>query len=298
MQLLKFFREKEPVEIIEDALAKKGIDELYAGFTGGKDSVVVSHFLHDNFPSACKGCIFAKTGIGLKETEDFVKDYCTKMGWNLIIVEPKPEESYRAIVKKYGFPSMSVHSTIMRKLKMIPIRRKMYELEDIGITPALISGVRKRESKRRFINAKKEIHKDHIWYVSPMIHKSDSWMYAYFTQYKLERSPVYQKLHISGDCLCGCFSDKSEAKLLEMFYPELAAIISELEEEIKDDPNIPHEYKTWGNQHGIMEVVKQDTLDSYAEEASCYECSTDRRGNSDEFLKELDTIDDRLNKLK
>lgn len=290
--LLLQFRDKTPDEILSNAIGK-GINDFIVGLTGGKDSVVVADFLFENYPSLAKGCVYADTGVGLQETKDFVKDYCNERGWKLEIRKPKLGNDYESIVKEYGFPSYSIHDIIMRKLKIIPIREYLASRTTKTITSCLVSGVRKKESQRRFIRSKKPIHKDHIWFVSPMIDKSNVWMYNYFTEHKLKKSPVYQTLHISGDCLCGCFSDKSEAKVLDVYYPKLAEFLRKLEQEIKFNSAIPEDKRTWGNQHSLGSVKNQTILSEF-----CYECSQDRIGNSNEMLADIEKLDKELREIK
>lgn len=292
LKLLQFFKEKTPEQVIDEALSK-GITDFWVGLTGGKDSIVVAHWIAENYPTLFKGCIVSKTGVGTNVTMQFITEYCKEMGWHLQIVEPKEGDDFPSIVDKDGFPHFGVHNILMRKLKIIPIREFLYSQTTESKIPCLVSGVRKKESKRRFIGAKKAVHKDHIWFVSPMINKSDSWMYAYLTEHKLKKSPVYETLHISGDCLCGCFSDKSEAKLIDLYYPELAELFQKLEARIRNNKNIPNAHKTWGNQNSITDVKNQSTLNEF-----CYECSQDRHGNSNQILKELDEIDAKLYNTK
>jgi 3'-phosphoadenosine 5'-phosphosulfate sulfotransferase (PAPS reductase)/FAD synthetase len=265
---------RTPAEIVRKGVDYHNIDSLYVGLSGGKDSSVVAHFAAENFPELFKGCIFCDTGIAVKEAKEFVISYCKEMG--------------------YGFPGPNVHTTIMRHLKYIPMRELIRSRIELGERPAILSGVRKQESVRRGINASDEVYRDgKMIFISPMLYKSDSWMYAYYTEHKLKRSPVYDTLHISGDCLCGCFSKPGEAKLLDIFHKPTAKQIHELEEWMRENFDGPNHLKTWGKQAGMTHAGDQDTIDKFL----CNDCYFDRKDDSKQTLDELDEIDAKLRAL-
>jgi len=292
--MLSHLPPREPKEIVREALRKQCIDALYVGFSGGKDSSVVAHFAATNFPELFKGCIFCDTGIKAKEALEFVESYCKEMDWPLFIV--RPDRSFEQIVDENGFPGPDVHTFIMRYLKYIPMRKFITACYAEGEKPAILSGVRKAESVRRGINARDEVYKDgKMIFISPVIYKSDSWMYAYYTEHKLKRSGVYNTLHISGDCLCGCFSKPGEAKLLEIFHPDVARQISGLEKKIArgDCKKEALKHPTWGKQAGMVHAEEQDQIDKFL----CNDCYFDRKDDSEEFLKEMDAIEKKLEQI-
>src|SRR6185503_999076 len=118
----------------------------YVGlYSGGKDSVVACHVMANKVKLT--DVLYAKTGVGLKENVEFVEQYCKKMGWNLIVCEPKEGEHYEDYVRKFGFPHQPMHSSIMGFLKYHPWRKWYKEHKDENIV--LVSGRRVTESKRR-----------------------------------------------------------------------------------------------------------------------------------------------------
>ena len=112
---------KLPEQILQEAIDIHGRDSFYVGFSGGKDSVVATHFTEKYFPDYFKGVIYCDTGIKTSETFNFVKDYCQEQGWKLHIVTPK--RSYEEIVLHGGFPQAGMHNIVMRYLKYAPMRR-------------------------------------------------------------------------------------------------------------------------------------------------------------------------------
>jgi len=75
----------------------------------------------------------------------------------------------------------------------------------------------------------------------------------------LEICPVYQTLHISGDCLCGSFAEKGEAELVTTFHPEVAKQIQSLENKYRG---------TWGNGSSIRGALQQSKIADFV----CSEC--------------------------
>lgn len=277
---------KSPFGIIHDAVNIHDVDSLYVGFSGGKDSAVVAHHASMNFPKIFKGCIFCDTGISVKEAKSFVIDYCREMGWKLFVVHPK--RTFETIVKEDGFPGPTVHTFIMRYLKYIPMRGFIQKARESGQRPAVLSGVRQQESVRRGINATSEVYKDgKLIFISPMLYKSDTWMYKYYMEQGLKRSPVYDTLHISGDCLCGCFSKPGEAKLVELFHPDTAKQIQALEKWRKSRGL---KRSTWGKQAGMLHAGEQEEITKFL----CNDCIMTEDDDSKEFLEELDKVEAKL----
>jgi hypothetical protein len=199
------------------------------------------------------------------------------------------------------------------------MRKLIYKFYEMGRKPAIMSGVRKAESVRRGINASEEIYADgKMIFISPVLYKSDSWMYQYYISHGLKRSPVYDTLHISGDCLCGCYSKPGEAKLIQIFHKKAARFIQHLEDKVKKirGPDGSTLFSTWGKQAGMTHAEEQQTLDSFidwqlhklkemeVEEVNsdvasiiCNECIVTQPDNSDDIENEIADLDAKLKRL-
>jgi len=243
--------------ILQEAEQKFGIKKFYACVSGGKDSVTSADVV-DKL-GKLSGVIFIDTTIGIQETKDFVIDLCKKRDWELIIL--KPEMTYEEFVNKYGFPTARFHHVVMGRLKYIPLRKFIIEhkQEKIGI----ISGVRKFESKRRGRTAKPILKDGSMIFVAPIFYLKTEEVWSYIKENNLEVSPVYKTLHLSGDCMCGAFSEMGEAELISLFYPEIAKRIEELE--IK---YCKIKYCKWGNQSSMSGAIKQKRMDNFI----CADC--------------------------
>ena len=307
---LQYKQELEPNEIIDQALSQ-GITDFYVGYSGGKDSGIVLDIIAKNYPDNFRGVVFADTGIGTEATMDFVKSYCNEKKYSLFIISQndmirkkdtklgkkggKFNFSYTDIVLEHGFPKHGVHTTIMRKLKYMPMRYFILSRIEKGENPAVISGIRKFESQRRSKWATESIHKDgKMCFISPILYKQDDWVYRYFLENNIKRSPVYETLHISGDCLCGCFAKKDELKLLEMFHPDVFKKIKDLENEIKiKGTKEAKKYSTWGNGGNTKDIESQTTMESFV----CSDCILDRSSTDEDtkrFNNEFNEIEKKL----
>jgi len=222
-------------------------------FSGGKDSLVACHYLW--FQGKLNEVLYCKTGIGLKENFDYVVETCDKFGWKLNIVEPKDNESYEDFIRKFGFPHQGMHSAIMGYLKWHPLR-KFARGKDI----IYVSGRRRRESRRRMGKVKGELETtENITFYSPLLEWTDKMVWDYIKNNSLERCPVYDTLHMSGDCLCGAFSELGESELIATFHGYMAEHIKSLEIDYGGQ---------WGNNSSMIGALKQDKIDSFV----CNEC--------------------------
>jgi len=282
-------------DTIEHAINDYGRQEFYGLFSGGKDSVTACHWFANNYPELFKGILFIDTTVGLKETKEFVINYCKEQNWPLFIRKP-PRMDYETWVKKYGFPTMRIHTIVMRRLKYEAMRGFIREDIRIDKAPCLISGVRKKESQRRMKNVLGSVTKDgRLHFVAPLIDMSTEEVLDYVESNGLAISPVYSTLHLSGDCLCGCYAKKEELGLLKMFYPYMAEKLEKLEREVKESGVIPEEYCNWGNNTGFASHKQ-----SIQEAMGCDSCANDlevKTQDNKRFDDELSDIDKKLEQI-
>jgi len=303
-----------PNEIIDQAI-NEGYTDFYVAYSGGKDSGIVLDFISKEYPHNFKGVIFVDTGISTNMTLDFVKNYCKEHNYKLNLLHPydvkrKKESKYghpgdpftfENLVLNFGFPKASGHNVTMAWLKYYPMRKFIHQKIKDNENPAIISGVRKKESKRR---SKRKAYSNHInhdsymTFICPLFYKSNNWVSEYSIKNNIKRSGVYNTLHISGDCLCGCFAKKSELKLLEMFHPEVFAEIKRLEKLVKEKGSKEAQrFTTWANNNkSTSQIESQTTLES----AICSECFFDRdlqEKDNKRFDNEMDNIDQKLTRL-
>jgi len=308
--MLELKKELEPAEILNEAITK-GITSFYVAYSGGKDSGIILDIIAKEFSQYFKGVIFVDTGIATKATIKFVEDYCKERNYRLYhlyandikrqkdthvgkIGEPF---SFENLVLTYGFPKQALHTITMRWIKYYSMRNFISQRIKAGEKPALISGMRQNESQRR----KKSKYLEYIYqdgkmcFVSPIFFKSNNWVMKYFIENNIKRSPVYETLHISGDCLCGCFAKKDELKLLEMFHPDVFKEIKRLEKLIVEKGTLyAKKNKTWGGCNQTTNNIESQTnMDQFV----CNECFFDREYkevDTQRFEEEMKEIDKKL----
>jgi 3'-phosphoadenosine 5'-phosphosulfate sulfotransferase (PAPS reductase)/FAD synthetase len=195
----------------------------YALLSGGKDSVMLAHQLHE--ADMLAGVISIDTGINIPEWKNFIHDLCAQQGWNLEMI--RTPVAYEWLVRKWGFPGPGWHTRTMQWLKerAIDIFRQRHP------GALLASGARQGESQRRLGRVKEwnVFGKMVVW--NPLYLLTTAEIWAYVHEHKLPRSPCYPILGISGDCLCGAFAQPGERETLLESYPDVAARIIALEQE-------------------------------------------------------------------
>jgi len=296
-------KELQPNEILDQAISQD-ITDFYVAYSGGKDSGIVLDIIAKNYPDNFRGVVFVDTGIATDATINFVKDYCSKRAYPLYVLKPENVVrkngipfSYENLVMTYGFPSQRGHTVTMRYLKFFPIRQFIQQRIKDGEKACIISGVRKKESARRNNRYYTPLDKDgKVIFIKPLFYKSNDWVYRYFMENDIKRSPVYETLHISGDCLCGCFAKKSEAKIIQMFHPEVYDKILKLEAKFNKIKNHPYKnFNRWANSGNSMKDIKsQTTIESYL----CSDCILDRSTTDEDTKRFNDEFEDIEAKLE
>lgn len=81
-----------------DWIDKYGVDGVYLGFSGGKDSTVLRHLIHKIAPEVVS--VFVDTGLEYPEVRRFAKSFD-----NVTVLRPKMR--FDEVIKKYGYPLIS-----------------------------------------------------------------------------------------------------------------------------------------------------------------------------------------------
>ena len=71
--------------------------DVCVSFSGGKDSTVLAHLVHDFYPDV--PLVFANTGLEYPEIQGFAR----KMGAEFV----RPKMSFSEVISKYGYPIIS-----------------------------------------------------------------------------------------------------------------------------------------------------------------------------------------------
>jgi len=245
----------------------------YALFSGGHDSLVSTHKAMEQ--GNADTVVHIDTGIGIPETQEFVRETCDRHGWPLKVVSS--DHDYEQIVLDNQFPGPAVHIILYSKLKERALRKVARWHDE---KPALITGVRRSESEARFQNVEPE-QEAASWIWRANIHDfTQSDVDGYIDRHNLRRSPVKQKYHHSGECLCGAFGNRTEElTVLEAHYPETADRIKRLESKVQDRHGTDDPRSYWG--HGGMSSVDLRALLADNDETQmmlCASCEADANG--------------------
>lgn len=227
--------EEQSREMISQAVDEHHLSGVYSLFSGGHDSLVNTH-LASRHP-AFKGVIHIDTGTGIRETKRYVIETCYQFNWKLFIVQPHIR--FEAVIMIMGLPGRPAHKLVYSYLKNEPLRKLLKQFrKDTGGKRnwriGLASGVRKQESDTRMIDARfdgvyHEPKTTRVWI--PHISEFTSLDVAeYMSANDLPRNPVKDILHISGECLCGCFGSDGEKQEIEQWYPEAGERLKKYEQ--------------------------------------------------------------------
>jgi 3'-phosphoadenosine 5'-phosphosulfate sulfotransferase (PAPS reductase)/FAD synthetase len=221
---------QNPIEVLSAALAEHKPARIYAMFSGGKDSIVSTHFAMEH---GAHEVLHINTGIGIKQTREFVRETCKAFGWPLREEHP-PNSTYRDFVLKYGFPGPGSHRYAYSWLKERALRKVVREAKtNVKDRVMLVTGVRNLESARRMGFVKPIVREGAKLWVAPMYAYSELEMNAYRVLRQLPKSEVAENLGMSGECLCGAFASPGEFERIDKFYPETAQEIRILQDEAK-----------------------------------------------------------------
>lgn len=208
---------------------------VYGLFSGGHDSLTSTAIAasHPKFTAA----VHINTGIGIEETREFVRETCQEQGWPLI--ELHAEAKYEDLVlNRGGFPrGPKSHNSMYWYLKQKSLDRLIRETKTHHKDRiVLVTGIRVQESVRRMNAAiSVPIRRDgaSVW-VNPILQWSAADCLDLMEQRGLRRNPVVDLLHRSGECLCGALAGEGEIHEIDLWYPDAAKRIHDLEQKARD----------------------------------------------------------------
>ena len=196
-------------------------------YSGGNDSTTFIHMLRHRLTHAAH----VNTGIGVRETREFVRDTCRGMHLPLIEVTPSKGREYQDLVAKWGFPGPNGHGIMYNRLKdrgFGKIRAQFVE-NPREQRVVFAAGMRCFESARRMRNTTETSRTGSIQWCSPIAYWTNDHMSEYRETYDVPRNEVSDHLHMSGECLCGAYAKVGELGQLRFFYPEAAEEIDRVQ---------------------------------------------------------------------
>lgn len=219
------------IALIDQAVQEHRPVAVFALFSGGHDSLVNTHLTaqHPRFA----GVVHLNTGIGIEETREFVRETCQRFGWPLIERWP-PRVTYEQMCLDRGMPGgPKKHEIMYHRLKGESLDVLTAETKTKRSDRIILStGIRTQESTRRMRLHAVPTRRDgaKVW-VNPITDLSAFDVGAYIEEHGLRRNPVVDKVHRSGECLCGALARPEELDEIAFWFPDVAARIRALEQQ-------------------------------------------------------------------
>lgn len=233
-------------ERLRRAIEEYRPNRIFAGFSGGTDSLVATHLL--NRIRTDVGTIHINTGIGMKRTRKYVRDTADLEGWDLVEYKAKEQgydydEMVRGNTKGVpgGFPGPPMHTYYYRRLKERQLEQAHRDFKgERGGKIMMVTGIREDESQvRAGYKNQVKAHNGVVW-VSIIYDVSATEKQRYIDLHGLETNPVADVYGMSGECLCGAF-DEDGGRLTELQHcckkfgePETYQRIIDLQEEVRE----------------------------------------------------------------
>ena len=220
-----------PEEVIQKTIDEYRPERWFVGFSGGRDSIVATHWMMSNV----QGCevVHCNTGIGIEKTRSYVRETCADYGWPLHEIFAKEDcgMDYDEIVLESGFPGPSQHMRMYIQLKERCIEKLVRDNKTHRMGKIVIAtGIRHDESMIRAGYTGREVTQKgaQVW-VNPLY----SWNIEQFNEYRcannLPHNEVTDMLGFSGECLCGAYAAPGELARIRAVEPATADRIERLQ---------------------------------------------------------------------
>lgn len=242
--------------LMDDAVQKYDPIAIFAGFSGGNDSIVATHFACENYGATAIHC---NTMIGIEKSRNHARRTAEKFGWDFsekkamaygpparmkdgsawdpekLLPHKKwveGETAYEEFCYNFGMPGPGMHPRMYRILKertFDTFKREAKSGKPRSSNVMFVTGIRHDESARR-AGYQKAVHKigASVW-VSPFYWSTKIDFELYRQEFGLPRNPVTDVIGISGECLCGTFGSPQELDLLDAIEPETKAYVKGIE---------------------------------------------------------------------
>lgn len=205
--------------------------DIYDCFiSGGRDSALTCYiaFKFANVFNKKFRLIHIDTGIYIQDTRKYVEDYANWLNVELKVI--KSEYNYFEKVKEYGYPNVFRARWCWRFLKQEPLYQFRIEELKKKENSLWIIGIRKSESLfrldtyGRFTNTFNiaKIKNLHVYQWLPILHLSSKQIDTLIQKFEIPKNSVWDKLGISGECLCLAGSSKKALESLFLNYPDIA----------------------------------------------------------------------------
>jgi 3'-phosphoadenosine 5'-phosphosulfate sulfotransferase (PAPS reductase)/FAD synthetase len=212
---------------------------LHCFFSGGRDSALACYIAHRVAKTRVWGfrLVFINTTIAIPDTVDYVHTYAKWLGTELI--ELRPKHTFEELAAKYSWPLLWHNRWCYYELKRKPTieyLERNYKKGDI-----VVMGIRGSESLFRLLSYDKvftnKCYGDglcvHAWY--PILHLSDTEVVQLIKKFGIPENPVWQKVGISGECLCLAGTAEQKLVRIAIHYPNIMEKLVEIDEKVQEN---------------------------------------------------------------
>ena len=238
--------------ILKEIMAEFHISHVVAGFSGGDDSMVSTHWALNRFSDSI--AMIGDTEIGLPESREHQDAVCSRRGWEFERVSPCPEgpprnwkagknpdwvdgeTSYEEFVFNFGFPGNGQHARMYQRLKQRAFRKIKPIL---GKRPKksrilVVSGIRHDESAIRagYKRAYQEEPSECFVWFNPFYYSTAVDFEIYRQEFGLTRNPMKARVGISGECECGAHAVPGERELVRRASPRFDEYLTGVEAKV------------------------------------------------------------------
>jgi 3'-phosphoadenosine 5'-phosphosulfate sulfotransferase (PAPS reductase)/FAD synthetase len=213
-------------KIIQDAIDEYKPVSIVALYSGGYDSLVMTHVVHNHFGGIKVRSI--NTMMSADGWEDYVRKVASRYGWNHgVYRNERGFEQYKKWVAGQGQPyTPSSHHKVYNRLKgraIDAMKRDEKRGHSRTAKVLFLSGIRKFEgaSAKRAKLTSPYSHYGSAVFCNPLFWWRDDDLIKYRIANNLPENPFYDTVSGSGDCQCnwGQFTDM---ETLVKHSPELA----------------------------------------------------------------------------
>jgi 3'-phosphoadenosine 5'-phosphosulfate sulfotransferase (PAPS reductase)/FAD synthetase len=232
-------------------ISLKNFDIYDCFFSGGRDSALTCYIAKKvadslNIPVRL---IHIDTGIYIPQTREYVKEYANWLNVELKII--KTSYDYFEKVKEYGYPNVFQNRWCWRLLKKEPLYQfRIDELKE-KLNSLWILGIRRNESLFRLKNYgnlnttlhKTKIKQLHVIEWLPILFLDGKQVEMLIQKFKIPKNEVWEKVGISGECLCLAGTTKKKLEAIFLNYPEIAKKFHDFDKSVMPRSNSKNAFR-------------------------------------------------------
>jgi len=213
------------------------VKTIHCFFSGGRDSALAC-YIADRVAKA-RGwgfrLVFINTTIAIPDTIEYVHKYARWL--NAELIELRPKHTFEEFATKYSWPLLWHNRWCYYELKRKPTieyLQKEYKRGDL-----VVMGIRGSESLFRLLNYDKvftnKCYGDglcvHAWY--PILRLSDTEVVQLIKKFNIPENPVWQRVGISGECLCLAGTTEQKLMRIAIHYPSVMERLVEIDKRVQ-----------------------------------------------------------------